>query len=198
MPSPGAVTCVGASMGRRVLQEARKGAGPPGRKRNRLRPSVVPGVAEALGEQIDLPDGQGRDPRVEVGDATVVSVRPEGIADRCWGRTPGGAKASWRCPLRRCALRRESPLWPSFTQTDNGDGDDPELRFTRQPAGGLGPQRLGVRMNRPSRPGSSASTPPMTVATTIMNAHADSQLNNVNATPRRPNCCWLEATRLGR
>jgi hypothetical protein len=38
----------------------------------------------------------------------------------------------------------------------------------------------------------------MTVATTITNAHVDSQLNSVNATPRTPNCCWFEATRSGR
>jgi hypothetical protein len=63
---------------------------------------------------------------------------------------------------------------------------------------GLGSQRVGARMNRPRRPGSSASTAPTTVATTMMNADADSQLNSVNATPRSPYCCWLVATSVGR
>jgi hypothetical protein len=36
-----------------------------------------------------------------------------------------------------------------------------------------------VQMNRSRRPGSSTTTAPMTVATTITNAHADSQLNSV-------------------
>jgi hypothetical protein len=35
---------------------------------------------------------------------------------------------------------------------------------------------LGARMRWPSRPGSSAKTAPTTVATTMMSAHADSQL----------------------
>jgi hypothetical protein len=57
---------------------------------------------------------------------------------------------------------------------------------------------LEARMSWPSRPGSSARTAPTTVATTMMNAHADSQLYSVNATPRSPYCCWLLATRSGR
>ena len=44
----------------------------------------------------------------------------------------------------------------------------------------------GARMSWPSRPGSSARTAPTTVATTMRNAHADSQPNSVNATPSRP------------
>src|SRR4029453_11722588 len=49
----------------------------------------------------------------------------------------------------------------------------------RESSGGprrLSPQRLEARMNRPRRPGSSARTAPRTVATTMMNEHADSQL----------------------
>jgi hypothetical protein len=38
-----------------------------------------------------------------------------GKADRWWGRTPG-AKASWRSPLRRYALRGRFPLWPTSTR----------------------------------------------------------------------------------
>jgi Single-strand binding protein family len=44
-----------------------------------------------------------------------------------WGRTPGGAKASWRSPLRRLCAEGEFPLWPPSTQTNNADGDDPNL-----------------------------------------------------------------------
>jgi hypothetical protein len=70
-------------------------------------------------------------------------------------------------------------------------GQDPAIA-------GLGSQRVGARMSRPRRPGSSASTAPTTVATTMMNADADSQLNRVNATPRSPYCCWLVATSVGK
>jgi hypothetical protein len=54
-------------------------------------------------ERVDVREWQGRGHPVELRHARVVSVRPEGIADRWWGRTPGGAKASWRSPLRRFA-----------------------------------------------------------------------------------------------
>ena len=71
-------------------------------------------------------------------------------------------------------------------------------RPTGDPGQDTAPQRLEARMSWPSRPGSSARTAPRTVATTMMNALADSQPYSVNATPRNPYCCWLLATRVGR
>jgi hypothetical protein len=89
-----------------------------------------------------------------------------------------------------------------------GEAVGDTLHAKHQARDGILPQRvspdreaelhLEARMRWPSRPGSSARTAPTTVATTMMNAQADSQLKSVNATPRSPYCCWLLATRVGR
>jgi hypothetical protein len=40
----------------------------------------------------------------------------------------GGQGVMALSPPALCALRGEFPLWPSSTQTDKADGDDPKLR----------------------------------------------------------------------
>jgi hypothetical protein len=82
------------------------------------------------------------------------------------------------------AYRPASGLTPARKPRGEAVGDT--LHAKHQARDGILTQRvppdreeelhLGARMRWPSRPGSSAKTAPTTVATTMMSAHADSQL----------------------
>jgi hypothetical protein len=115
---------------RAVAFQHRGGGSPrPGLDRHQVAKEAEPPEAVRTYRRRGATSGVGRAARRDraaaiwspLRRAGVVTVRPEGMADRCWGRTSGGAKASWRHPLRRCALRGEFPLWPSSTQSGNGD-----------------------------------------------------------------------------